>query len=141
MRDAPRARHERRRIFRIDTAFERVTVSEDIRLLDRKRVTLCDADLLADYIDTRRHLSHRMFDLQPCVHFDEIELAVLIEKFERPYAPVVVLPTCFHAALTHLTDQVCIDAGRRRLFQHLLMPALHRAIARSEPERVAVGIA
>ena len=41
-----------------------------------------DADLLVHEVEAGDRLGDGMFDLQARVHFDEIELAILIEKFD-----------------------------------------------------------
>ena len=50
-----------------------------------------DADLLEDEIDAGDHFGHRMLDLDAGVHFDEIELAVLVEKLDGADAEILHL--------------------------------------------------
>ena len=50
-----------------------------------------DADLLEAQVDIGDHLGHRMLDLDAGVHFDEIELAVLVEEFDGADAEIVDL--------------------------------------------------
>ena len=50
-----------------------------------------DADLLAHDVDAGDGLGHRMLDLQPGVHLDEIEVAVLIEEFDGAGAEIAQL--------------------------------------------------
>ena len=42
-----------------------------------------DADLFAHQIKPGYRLGHRVFDLQPGVHFDEIELTGFPQKLDR----------------------------------------------------------
>ena len=49
---------------------------------------LRDADLLADQVDAADHLGHRMLDLQPGVHLDEVEFAVLVEELDGAGAAI-----------------------------------------------------
>ena len=74
-----------------------------------------------------------MPDLQACVHFDEIELAVLEQEFERAHAAITRVPACLHAALADLPDHASVDARRWRFLHYLLMTPLQRAVARPEP--------
>ena len=50
-----------------------------------------DADLLLHEIEAGQHLGHRMLDLQPRVHLDEIELAVLVEELDGADALIAEL--------------------------------------------------
>ena len=63
----------------------------DVRLGVAERLAGGDADLLAHQIDAADHLGHRMLDLQPRVHLDEGELAVLVEELERAGVAVAEL--------------------------------------------------
>ena len=45
---------------------------------DAFRVAGRDADLLQDKVDIGDHLGYRMLDLNPRIHLDEIEFAVLV---------------------------------------------------------------
>ena len=81
-----------------------------------------------------------MLDLNPSVHFYEIELSVLIQEFERSYASVIHLlagrghpPAQFHALFLR-------DAGCRRFLDHLLVSALHRTITLGKMNGFAMGI-
>ena len=66
--------------------------------------------LLLHDVDARRHLRDGVLDLQPGVHLDEVECAVLDEKLEGADAAVADLPAGFGAALADLGDQM-----RRRM--------------------------
>ena len=82
-----------------------------------------------------------MFYLDTGVHFDEVELAVFIEKFERARAAVADALAGFDAALAEAIDEFARNAESGRLFDHLLVAALHGAIALAEVDGVleAVG--
>ena len=54
----------------------------NLALVDGQRRAGGDFDLLIDEIDAGDHFRHRMFDLNARVHFDEIEPAVFVEKFD-----------------------------------------------------------
>ena len=51
----------------------------DVVPAERQRLARGDADLLLDQVDAGDHFGHRMLDLNAGVHFDEVEVAVLID--------------------------------------------------------------
>ena len=63
----------------------------DVLLRDRQTAAGGDADLLAHEVDAGDRFGDRMLDLQAGVHFDEIELAVLVEEFDRAGAAIAQL--------------------------------------------------
>ncbi len=82
-----------------------------------------------------------MLDLHAGVHLDEEELAVLVQELEGAGAAVADLQAGLHAALALPRRlQRVRDARRRRLFQHLLVPALQRAVAVAEVDGVALAV-
>src|SRR5690606_15762740 len=72
---------------------------------------------------------------------DEIELAVLVEEFERADAAIADLPAGLGAARADPLGELRRDAGRRRLLHHLLVAALHGAVAMADPDGIAVIVA
>src|SRR5207245_5376865 len=89
--DAPGRWGEGARVFRIDAALERVAAAGHVGLRNCQPLAARDADLLLHDVDARRHLRHRMLDLQPRVHLDEVERAVLVEELEGADAAVTDL--------------------------------------------------
>src|SRR5262245_3843230 len=81
-----------------------------------------------------------MLDLHPRIHFDEVELVVLVQELECPGAAVVDLLAGFNASVADLFDKSAPDPGRRRLLDDLLMPPLHRAVALAEPDGIPMLI-
>ena len=69
----------------------------------RQAVALRDADLLAHQVDAADHLGHRMLDLEPGVHLDEVEFAVLVEELDRA-----------GAAIAHVGHRLGDDAAHLR---------------------------
>jgi hypothetical protein len=59
-----------------------VARDHDVVLLEIQMPAVGDADLLTHKIEPRDQLGHRMLDLEPRVHLDEIEAAVFVEKFD-----------------------------------------------------------
>src|SRR3546814_12490621 len=86
--------------------------------------------------------SDRMLDLQPRIHFQEIEPAVSIEqKFNRAGADVIHglgRRDCGH---THLRAQRVINGRTWRFFHDFLVTTLHRAVTLAEMNNMSVSIA
>ena len=79
-----------------------------------------------------------MLDLHAGVHFDEIELAVLVQKLERAGAPVADFLAGRHTAITNAIDEPTRNAWCRCLLDHLLVAALHGAVALAQVHGIAV---
>ena len=82
-----------------------------------------------------------MLDLQPGVHLDEVELAVLVEELDGPGAGVVDLRHRLGADPPDPEPGAGVDHRRRRLLEHLLVPALQRAVALAEVHGAAPAVA
>ena len=95
-----------------------------------------DADLLAHDVDARDHFRDRMLDLNARVHFNEVELAVFVKELERSRAAVADAAAGFHAAAAEPVDELAGNAEGGRLFEHLLVAALHGAVALAEIDGV-----
>ena len=83
-----------------------------------------------------------MLDLQPGVHLHEVEAAVLGgDELHRAGADVADRLRGIAGRLAHLGAALRRHAGRWRFLQHLLVPALHRAVALEQVDAVAVRVA
>src|SRR5450756_1423048 len=103
-----------------------------VTLLDWEPLAGGDADLRLHDVDAGDHFRHRVFDLQPRIHLDEIKFTVLVEKFERAGALVADLAACLGAALADPDTAARRQVRRRRFLDDLLVTPLHRAIAVTE---------
>src|SRR3546814_3140520 len=74
------------------------------------------------------------------MHFEEIELPVLVQEFERARPPVVDLAARLGTALADALDHAALDPGRRRFLDDLLVAALHGAIALAQPDGIAAAV-
>jgi hypothetical protein len=90
-------------------------------------------------VDAGDQFGHRVLDLHPGVHLDEIELAVLVQELEGAGAAVADLRQA-SAQRSPMRSISARDARRRRLLDDLLVAALHRAVALAQIDRVAVGL-
>ena len=80
-----------------------------------------------------------MLHLQTGVHLKEIEIAVAIDdEFHRPGAGIAHGLGQSAGLLTHRLAGGFIQEGRRRLFNHLLVPALDRAFPLVQIDAIAV---
>ena len=64
----------------VDPALDRVTLELEVVLAERDRLSRRDPDLLFDQVDPGDHLGHRVLDLDPRIHLDEVELARRVEE-------------------------------------------------------------
>ena len=80
-----------------------------------------------------------MFDLDPRVHLDEVELAAGIdEELERTDVAVAASDRGIDRAARDLLAQLLADRRGRRLLDHLLIAALDRAFTLSEADAAPV---
>ena len=82
-----------------------------------------------------------MLDLDARVHLDEIELAVLVQELDRADAEILQLAHRLGDRLADLVARAGVERRRGAFLPHLLMPALQRAVALAEMDRVALAVA
>ena len=128
-------------IFGVDPALDRVALELDVLLGDRQRLAIGNADLLAHQVHAGDRFGNGVFHLQAGVHFDEIELAVFPQEFDRPGPAIAHVGHRLGHDAAHPVALFRADDRRGGLFQHLLVTALERAIALTQVNRVAVAIA
>src|SRR5712691_3652663 len=139
-RDAPGRWREPERILGIDAALYRVAANLDVLLAHGQPLARGDANLLLDDVDAGDHFGHRMFDLDACIHLDEVELAFFIEIFESTGAAVADLAAGLDTALADTRALLRGHLGCRGLLHDLLVPSLHGAIALAEMDHVLVPV-
>ena len=129
-------------VFGVDAAFDRPALELHVVLLDRELFAGGDADHLLDEVEAGDEFGHRMLDLQARVHFEEEEIAVLVDdEFDRARAFVFHGLGQRHGLRAHGGARLLVEEGRRRFFDHLLMAALDRAFALAQMDDVAVLVA
>ena len=105
-----------------------MAVDLKVFLPERHRLARGHKDLFAHQVDTENTFRNRVFDLKSGVHFDEVELAVLIEKLDGAGADIVDVG---HGIRTDLADPGAgfgVDGGAGRFLEHLLVTALQGTI-------------
>ena len=63
------------RILGVDARFDRRAGASDLALLERQRLPGGDPELPFDQVEAGDGFSHRMLDLQPRIHLEEVEVA------------------------------------------------------------------
>ena len=123
-----------------------MAVEREIALAERQRLARCDAELQFDEIEAGHHFGDRMLDLEPRVHFHEIELrgleiaAAADDEFHRAGAAIADRLGTGDRRLAHARAQGLRHAGCGRFLDHLLMAALQRAIALEERNAIAMAV-
>src|SRR5581483_11372778 len=130
--------HEGLGILGVDAALDGVAPDLHIALHVGQPLAAGDEELRLHEVDAGHQLGHRMLDLNARVHLDEVELSVLVEELQRAGAAIADRPAGLDAALSHDPPLPCGDAGGGSLLQHLLMAALHGAVALTQMDDIAV---
>ena len=142
MSDLPYARQVvARRILRVQTCFDRVAAPGDLCLGSRHRLALRNAQLPFDQIDAGNEFRDRMLHLQAGIHFHEVEiLSIVHQKFHGARTNVTHRLGGFDGGLRHRRTHFGAQARRRRFFDDLLMPALHRTVAIEQTQSLSVRV-
>ena len=117
-----------------------MAVQTDFVLTARQAFALGNLDLLADEIHPADHFRHRMFDLEPGIHLDEVELAVLVEEFDRSCAAIAHVGHCLGDTPADFGTLFGRDDRGRGLLDHLLVAALDRTIALAQVDGRAIAV-
>ena len=81
-----------------------------------------------------------MLHLNSGVHFNEEELAVLVQEFERAGAPIADLLAGAGTSLAHTLACLFRNPRGWRFFHHFLVAPLHRTVSFAEMNRVAMVV-
>src|SRR5690606_34312699 len=138
--DRTRAGQEAGRVFGVDPAFDGMAANHHVLLLQAQRQTATHLDLVLDDIDTGDHFGNRVLHLDPGVHLDEEELAILVEKLEGAGTAITQIDTGLYAAGLNFCAGLLVDARRGGLFDDLLVAALQGAVAVAQMDGIALAI-
>ena len=131
-RQRPGARHEpARHVLGVEAALDRVPVEHDVLLREAKRLSVGDVDLQLDQIAAGDGLGDRVLDLDPAVDLEEEVLAGVDVEDELDRAQIAV-PDRLRERDRFGGERVArrgVEIRRGRLLDHLLVAALHRAVA------------
>ncbi len=101
-----------------------------------------DADHLLDQVEPGDFLGHRMLDLQPRVHLEEVEASVgADDQLDRARAIISHRRRQRDRLASHCLAHLGRDERRRRFLDHLLVATLDRAFALAEIENIAMLVA
>src|SRR2546421_2805834 len=128
-------------ILGVNTALYGMAAETDVFLREERWFTSSDADLEMNQVEPGGELSHRMFHLQPCVHFEEIEISALVnQEFDGSCASVGGGFGYSNRDFAHSAAHFSVDDWRWRLLQYFLVAPLDGALAFSEIDDVAMLI-
>ena len=127
-------------ILGVDADLDGVTVEADVLLAETQRFPGGDPELEGDQVFTDDGLGRRMLDLEAGVHFEKIEVVVLIDELDGSGVDVAAGPGHLHGRGTHGVQRGRWHRRRRRLLDELLVAALGRAVTGAQIDGVAVGV-
>ena len=98
-------------IFGVDAALDGVAVGGQRSLgIDVEGFAPCDPNLPLHQVHARHHFRHRVLDLDACVHFDEVQAAVLIhQELDRARILVTDGAQCFAENAANLLTKLRRD--------------------------------
>ena len=141
--DEPPGRGQKaaRGILGIDAALHRPAVAAHVVLREGQGFAGRDPDHEFDEIEAGDEFGHRMLHLQPRVHFEEVEAAVLAgDEFHRAGRIVADRLGEGDGLRTHRRARRLVEQRRGRFLQNLLIAALDRTLALAEVDHVAVPV-
>jgi hypothetical protein len=116
-------------------------VTLDRVLCERQRLAGGDTELLGDQIEPSHLFGHAVLDLEPRVHLEEPEIAVLVQHLDGPGVHIAARARHLDGRGPHRLAGLVVEPGCGRLLDQLLMTPLRGAVALTQPDRVAVCIA
>ncbi len=127
--DAPGLRQERPRILGVEPRFDGVAARRDVEV---EVLTVGDAKLQLDDVESRQLLGDRMLDLDPAVELEEVDVGAVHEEFGRAGVPVADRLRERDGAGRDLRPGARIEPGSGGFLEQFLVPPLDRAVARAE---------
>jgi hypothetical protein len=134
------------RILGIDARFDRRACAADLALRQRQRLPGGHPELPFDQVEAGHGFGHRMFDLESRVHLKEIEVVGfeaarrIGDELDRACADVARGQRRLGRGFRHSGARLLGQSRRRALLDHLLMPALGRAVALVEVDASAMRV-
>jgi hypothetical protein len=138
---AGRRQEVARRILGIQPGLDRVPVEADRALLEGQRPSLGHLDLETHQVESGHELGHRVLHLEPGVHFEEVERATRRQhELDGAGPDIADGGGGGDRGAAHALAQRLAHGRRRRLLDHLLVPALDRALALEQVHDTAVRV-
>ena len=130
------------RVFGVHAHFDGVAGDGELILGEGQRLALGHADLFLHQVKPRDLLRHGVFHLEAGIHFQEVEVVLVVEQeFHGAGAGVGAGAGHVHGALAHLGAQGGREHRRGRFLNHFLVAALDAALAFEQVHDVAVFVA
>ncbi len=127
------------RVFGVDPAFHCPAMEPDFSLRMAEPLARRHADHLLDNVDAGDEFGHGVLDLQPGVHFQEVEVALGINnEFHRSSAHIIDRAGQRHGLRPHFLAGLRVEERAGRLLDHLLVAPLDRAFTLTQMHDVAV---
>lgn len=127
-----------------DAALHRVAAARDVVLGEAEGFEGCparDCDLRLHDVHVCHFLGHGMLDLDPWVDFDEVVIAIWIDKkLHRPSVPVVRERSEADSVIEQNLTEIS-KVRRRGDFDDFLVPTLDAAISLEKVKDVALPVA
>ena len=118
-----------------------MTVKFHVALPDCEFAAGGDANLFEDQVDVGDHFGDRMLDLNARVHFDEVELAVLVQEFDGADAEIADIAHGFCDRLADHIARAGIERRRGAFLRNLLVATLQGTIAFTEMDGMTLAVA
>ena len=134
------------RVLGVDARLDRRAGAGDLSLSERQRLPRRDPELPFDEIEAGHRLGHRMLDLEPGVHLEKIEVAGVEaargigDELDGARPDIARRQRGLGRGLGHRGARLLRQARRRAFLDHLLMPALRRAVALEEMDATPVRV-
>ena len=134
------------RVLGVNARLDGRALACNLRLGERQPLPRSDPELPFDEVEPRHGLGHRMLDLEPRIHLQEEEIAGpkpargIGDEFDRARPDIARGQRGLGCGLGHCGARLLGQAGRRAFLDHLLMPALSRAVALEEVDASPVGV-
>ena len=139
---ADRRQEVARRVLGIDPRLDRPARELHVGLLELELLARRHPDHLFDQIDAGDQFGDGMLDLQPRVHFEEVEAPVLAgDELDGPGRVVADRLGERDRLLAHFLARRDVEQRAGRFLHDLLIAALDRAFALAEMDDVAVLVA
>src|SRR5260370_12701640 len=118
-----------------------MAMAENLILLEGQRLAGGDPQLPLHEIETGNRLGDGMLDLKARVHFHEIEGVALGDELDGTRADIADRAGRGDCDIAHPAPLRVTQARRGCLLDHLLMPALDRAVPLQESPQLAAAVA
>ena len=92
-------------------------------------------------IDAGDKFRDRVFDLNACIHFNEVKVLVFIQELKGTGSAIANSTACFDTTLAEPFDRFARNPGSRTLFDNFLVAPLHGAVALAQIDGILEVVA